>query len=257
MALLEISNLSLAFSGLRALTDVSFSVAAGEVVGLIGPNGAGKSTLLNCICRLYRPDAGRISFESMDLIDRRTHEVASMGVRRTFQNLELFREATVRENIVLGLAYRYRSKVWSEFLDTRSCRAKRRAALDEANKILENCGLSEVPDVPVSALSYGMQKSVELARALAGRPKLLLLDEPTAGMNPEESRRVAQAVRRLRDGEGISVLLIEHDMRVVMTVCDRVVVLDHGEKIAEGSPAEVRRAPAVIKAYLGDEAQHA
>jgi branched-chain amino acid transport system ATP-binding protein len=257
MALLEISNLSLAFSGLRALADVSFTVAAGQIVGLIGPNGAGKSTLLNCICRLYRPDAGRICFDNVNLLDRKVHAVASMGVRRTFQNLELFRAATVRENIVLGLAYRYRSSLWSEFLDTRSCRAKRRAALDEAQAILEKCGLADVPDAPVSALSYGMQKSVELARALAGRPKLLLLDEPTAGMNPEESRRVAQAVRGLRDDDGISVLLIEHDMRVVMSVCDRVVVLDHGEKIAEGSPGEVRRAPAVIKAYLGDEAQHA
>ena len=130
-------------------------------------------------------------------------------------------------------------------------------ALDEAQTILEKCALTDVSDVPVSALSYGLQKSVELARALAGRPKLLLLDEPTAGMNPEESRRVADGVRRLRDSDGISVLLIEHDMRVVMSVCDRVVVLDHGEKIAEGSPAEVRRAPAVIKAYLGDDAQHA
>ena len=133
----------------------------------------------------------------------------------------------------------------------------RRAAQEEANRIIASCRLAEVADVPVSGLPYGLQKSVELARALAGRPKLLLLDEPAAGMNPEESRRVAETVRHLRDGEGITVLLIEHDMRVVMTVCDRVVVLDHGEKIGEGSPAEVRRAPAVIKAYLGDESAHA
>ncbi len=180
-----------------------------------------------------------------------------MGVRRTFQNLELFREASVRENVTLGLVYRYKPGLWSELLDLRSSRAMRRAALNEASRVLESCGLGEVADIPVSDLPYGLQKSVELARALAGQPKLLLLDEPAAGMNPEESRRVAETVRRLRDTDGITVLLIEHDMRVVMAVCDRVVVLDHGEKIGEGSPAEVRRAPAVIRAYLGDESEHA
>jgi branched-chain amino acid transport system ATP-binding protein len=257
MALLEISSLSLSFSGLRALADVSFNIDQGEIVGLIGPNGAGKSTLLNCVSRLYRPGSGRIRFDGRDLIDRKVHEVAAMGVRRTFQNLELFREASVRENVVLGLVYRYRPRLWSELLDLWSSRAMRRAAVNEANRVLESCGLGEVADIPVSDLPYGMQKSVELARALAGQPKLLLLDEPAAGMNPEESRRVAETVRRLRDTDGITVLLIEHDMRVVMTVCDRVVVLDHGEKIGEGSPAEVRRAPAVIRAYLGDESEHA
>jgi branched-chain amino acid transport system ATP-binding protein len=257
MVLLEITSLSLSFSGLRALADVSFNVAEGEIVGLIGPNGAGKSTLLNCISRLYRPERGQIRFAGTDLLDRKIHEVAAMGIRRTFQNLELFREASVRENVTLGLVYRRKSNLLSEFLDLPASRAMRRAAVEEANRIIESCGLCDVADVPVFNLPYGLQKSIELARALAGRPKLLLLDEPAAGMNPEESRRVAETVRRLRDHDGITVLLIEHDMRVVMTVCDRVVVLDHGEKIAEGSPAEVRRAPAVIKAYLGDEPAHA
>ena len=169
MPLLEINNVSLSFSGLRALAGVSFTIAEGEIVGLIGPNGAGKSTLLNCICRLYRPDAGTIHFLKEDLLNRRSHEVASMGLRRTFQNLELFTEASVRENITLGMAYRYRSSLWSEMLDAPSCRTNRQAALAEANELLVDCGLSEVSDVPVSALPYGTQKSVELARALAGR----------------------------------------------------------------------------------------
>ena len=255
--LLEIAGLSLSFSGLRALADVSFDVAEGEIVGLIGPNGAGKSTLLNCISGLYRPERGHIRFAGEDLVDREIHEIAAMGIRRTFQNLELFREASVRENVSLGLVYRHRSNLWSEFLDLPPSRARRRAADEEAGQIIASCGLGDVADILVSELPYGLQKSVELARALAGRPKLLLLDEPAAGMNPEESRRIAATVRGLRDRHGITVLLIEHDMRVVMTVCDRVVVLDHGEKIGEGSPAEVRRAPAVIKAYLGDEAAHA
>jgi branched-chain amino acid transport system ATP-binding protein len=257
MSLLEVANVSLAFSGLHALADVSFNVGEGEIVGLIGPNGAGKSTLLNCVSRLYRPQSGYIRFNGLDILDRKTHEIAAMGIRRSFQNLELFREASVRENVTLGLVYRHKAALWSELLDLPASRAARRAAEAEANRILETCGLIDLADIPVSELSYGQQKLVELARALAGDPKLLLLDEPAAGMNPEESRRVGETVRQLRDRDGITVLLIEHDMRVVMTVCDRVVVLDHGEKIGEGTPAEVRRAPAVIKAYLGDEAGHA
>ena len=257
MALVEIKKLSLAFSGLRALADISFDIAEREIVGLIGPNGAGKSTLINCISGLYRPDAGGIYFAAQDLSRCTPHAITAMGVRRTFQNLQLFQEATVRENVTLGLAYRYQSNVWSELFDVPSARRKRTAASDEATRILADCGLSDVSEAIAAKLPYGTQKSVELARALAGRPQLLLLDEPTAGMNPQESRRVADTVRGLRDHEGISVLLIEHDMRVIMSLCDRIIVLDHGEKIAEGSPAEVKRAPAVMRAYLGDERDHA
>jgi branched-chain amino acid transport system ATP-binding protein len=257
MTLLEITGLSLSFSGVRALANVSFSIHQGEIVGLIGPNGAGKTTLLNCMSRLYQPDSGEIRFEGHDLTRLKVHEVASMGIRRTFQNLELFRDASARENVVLGLVYRHRSPLWSELLGLPAARSAQRAAVEEANRILEECGLTAIADVRVSDLSYGVQKSVELARGLAGAPKLLLLDEPAAGMNPEESRRVADAVRSLRDRTGLTILLIEHDMRVVMSVCDRIVVLDHGEKIGEGSPAEVKRTPAVIKAYLGDDSNDA
>lgn len=257
MALLELNDVSLSFSGLHVLSRVSFVVEDGQIVGLIGPNGAGKSTLLNCVSRLYQLDSGSIVFSGHDLVDYKSYQVAAMGIRRTFQNLELFREATVRENVILGLVYRYRSNVLSDFLNLPSARAMRQAAEADADAIIKGFALQDIADVRVSDLSYGLQKSVEMARALAGRPKLLLLDEPAAGMNPEESRRVADTVRRLRDTDGISVLLVEHDMRVVMSACEHIVVLDHSEKIAEGTPAEIRRSPAVITAYLGDEADYA
>jgi branched-chain amino acid transport system ATP-binding protein len=199
------------------------------------------------------PDSGNIRFQDRDLGGCATPQVAAAGIRRTFQNLELFREATVRENVALGLVYRYRSPLIAELLALPSAREKERAALAEADRIIAQIGLAEWANVRVAELAYGLQKLVELARAKAGNPKLLLLDEPAAGMNREESRRMGETVRRLRDQEGITVLLIEHDMRVVMAVCDRIVVLDHGEKIAEGTPAQIRRSPAVIKAYLGDE----
>ena len=186
MALLEIRDLSLSFSGLRALSQVSFDVGERQIVGLIGPNGAGKSTLLNCVSRLYLPESGTIQFEGHNILDRKVHEVAAMGIRRTFQNLELFREASVRENVTLGLVYRHKSNVLSEFFDLPSARASRRAAATEAGNIINALRLNDIADKRVSDLPYGLQKSVELARALAGRPKLLLLDEPAAGMNPDE-----------------------------------------------------------------------
>ena len=252
MALLELSGVSLAFAGLHALQNIGFSVGPNQIVGLIGPNGAGKSTLINCISRLYRPDGGSIHFDGYDLTALKCHQVASIGIRRTFQNLELFRQASVRENVTLGLAYRHRSTLVGDLLGLPAARARRRAAEEATAAVLALTGLSAEADLQVGDLPYGLQKTVEIARALAGRPKLLLLDEPAAGMNPEESRAVADRVRRLRDDKGISVLLVEHDMRVIKSACDHIVVLDHGEKIAEGSPADIRRSPAVIKAYLGD-----
>ena len=248
MDLLEIDGLSIAFAGLRALDRVSFNVREGEILGLIGPNGAGKSTLLNCVSRVHRPTAGAIRYRGQDVLKKAIHQLPSLGIRRTFQNLELFKEATVRENVVMGTAFRYRASVLAQVLGLERIDA----ANARADKMLQVLELTGHASTPVAALPYGLQKSVELARALASEPKLLLLDEPAAGMNPEESRRVGELILRLK-GLGITIVLVEHDMRLVMRVCDRIVVLDHGEKIAEGSPADVRASSAVIAAYLGEE----
>jgi ABC-type branched-subunit amino acid transport system ATPase component len=254
VALLEVRGLSMAFGGLRALQELDLAVAEGEIAGLIGPNGSGKTTAFNVISGLYRASAGRIAFDngSTELVGRSPHAVAALGIARTFQNQRLFDQMSVLENVLVGLHCRTRAGPAGILLGLPAARAERRRAIERGRELLAFFGERLLPraDDPASALSYANRRRLEIARALATDPKLLLLDEPAAGMNPTEKRELKADVERIR-ARGVAILLIEHDMGLVQGICERVVVLDHGVKIAEGSFAEVRRHPSVLEAYLG------
>lgn len=253
MALLEVRNLGMSFSGLKALRNVSFEIDRGIVFGLIGPNGAGKTTALNCISRLYRQDEGELRFDGRDLTACPIHSLARFGISRTFQNLELLADSSMLTNVMLGCLAQFPSPLRWQLLGMPRVRRREEEACKRAQQVLSDVGLDSGDERPVRSLTYGERKLVELARALASRPKLLLLDEPAAGLNPHETQKLGALMLRLSREQNISVLLIEHDVPLVMRTCARIVVLDHGVQIAEGSPDEIRRNPAVIEAYMGEE----
>ncbi len=247
---LEVNNITLRFGGVTALDDVSFAIQPGEILGLIGPNGAGKTTCFNVVTGVYKPTAGTVRFQGQPLVGLKRHQITRLGIARTFQNIRLFKSMTALENVMVGADARHSTGVLSAVFRLPRHRREEAEGEDLALELLRFMGLQSKCDELAANLSYGDQRRLEIARAMATQPSLLCLDEPAAGFNPAEKRTLMQLIRKVRD-QGYTVLLIEHDMRLVMGVTDRIVVLEFGKKIADGNPEQIRNDPAVVAAYLG------